>query len=116
PAFEPAYVDELAEILRWSFEHLQDEDGGSVYLRLSTRPAVHPEREMTRDLASAVLEGAYWLVPPQPDAELAMIACGAVVPEAIDAHRQIAEDIPGVGLLVVTSADRLHRGRLKGQH
>ena len=35
-AFEPAHVDELTEILRWSFEHLQDEHGGSVYLRLST--------------------------------------------------------------------------------
>src|SRR6187401_569195 len=31
--FEPAYVDELAEILRWSFEHLQADGGGSVYLR-----------------------------------------------------------------------------------
>ena len=57
-AFEPAYVDELAEILRWSFEHLQDDDGGSVYLRLSTRPAEQPEREMTRELRSIRLEGA----------------------------------------------------------
>src|SRR5438046_1705 len=32
-AFEPAYVDELCEIFRWSFEHLQAADGGSVYLR-----------------------------------------------------------------------------------
>ena len=115
-AFEPAHVDELAEILRWSFEHLQDDDGGSVYLRLSTRPAEQPEREMTRDLARSVLEGAYWLVPPGPGAELAIVACGAVVPDAIDAHRQIAEDIPGAGLLVVTSADRLHRGWVKSQH
>ena len=37
-AFEPAWVDELAEIMRWSFEHMQAPDGGSVYLRLSTRP------------------------------------------------------------------------------
>ena len=37
-SFEPAYVDELTEMLRWSFEHMQDEDGGSVYLRLTTRP------------------------------------------------------------------------------
>ena len=35
--FEPAFVDELAEIMRWGFEHLQQPDGGSVYLRLSTR-------------------------------------------------------------------------------
>src|SRR5450756_2791223 len=49
-AFEPAYTDELAEILRWSFEYLQAEHGGSVYLRLSTRPLDQPERVMTEDL------------------------------------------------------------------
>ena len=65
---------------------------------------------MTRDLRSIVLEGGYWLVAPGPDAELAIVACGAVVPEAIEAHAQLVEDIPGAGLLVVTSPDRLHRG------
>jgi pyruvate dehydrogenase E1 component len=113
--FEPAHVDELAEVLRWSFEHLQDDDGGSVYLRLSTRPVAQPEREMTPELAQAVLDGAYWLVPPGPGAELAIVACGAVLPDAIEAHRQILEDIPGAGLLVVTSPDRLHHGWLGRQ-
>ena len=113
--FEPAHVDELAEVLRWSFEHLQDDDGGSVYLRLSTRPVAQPERQMTPQLAQAVLEGAYWLVPPGEGAELAIVACGAVVPDAIEAHRQILEDIPGAGLLVVTSPDRLHHGWLSSQ-
>jgi pyruvate dehydrogenase E1 component len=113
--FEPAHVDELAEVLRWSFEHLQDDAGGSVYLRLSTRPIAQPEREMTRALAGAVLDGAYWLVPPGPGAELAIVACGAVMPDAVEAHRQILEDIPAAGLLVVTSPDRLHRDWLKRQ-
>jgi pyruvate dehydrogenase E1 component len=114
-AFEPAHVDELAEILRWSFEHLQDERGGSVYLRLSTRPIAQPDREMTSDLANDVLAGAYWLVPPAPGAELTIVACGAVVQDAIEAHQQIVEDIPAAGLLVVTSPDRLHRDWLKHQ-
>src|SRR5205814_8842247 len=35
--FEPAYIDELAAIMRWGFAHMQEPDGGSVYLRLSTR-------------------------------------------------------------------------------
>jgi pyruvate dehydrogenase E1 component len=109
-AFEPAYVDELTEILRWSFGHLQDDDGGSVYLRLSTRAIAQPKREMTPELTARVLDGAYWLAAPGPDAELAIVACGPVLPEAIEAHRQILEDLPGTGLLVVTSPDRLHRG------
>jgi pyruvate dehydrogenase E1 component len=33
----------------------------------------------------------------------------------VEAHRQIAEDIPAAGLLVVTSADRLHRDWIASQ-
>ncbi len=33
-----------------------------------------------------------------------------MAPEAVAAHAQIAEDIPGAGLLAVTSPDRLHEG------
>ena len=113
-AFEPAYVDEMAEILRWSFEHIQAEAGGSVYLRLSTRPLDQPKRELTADLRTAIVEGGYWLVPPAPGAELAIVACGPVVAEALEAHGQIVEDIPGAGLLVVTSAARLQKGWIAG--
>jgi pyruvate dehydrogenase E1 component len=45
---------------------------------------------------------------------LALVYQGAVAPEAIAAHQAILEDIPGAGLLAVTSADRLHRGWLAG--
>ena len=114
-AFEPAYVDELCEILRWSFEHLQAEDGGSVYLRLSTRPLEQPQRELTSDLSGQILEGGYWLVKPAHGGELAVVACGPAVQEAIEAHRRIVEDIPGAGLLVVTSPDRLQRGWIQSQ-
>ena len=109
-AFEPAYVDELCEMLRWSFEHLQEDDGGSVYLRLSTRPLTQPARTLTAEMRRDVLEGGYWLVEPGPDAELAIVACGPVIAEALEAHRQLSEDIPGAGLLVVTSPDRLQAG------
>jgi pyruvate dehydrogenase E1 component len=62
---------------------------------------------MTRALKADVLAGAYWLVRPADDAEVAIVACGAVVPDAIDAQRQLVEDIPGAGLMIVTSPDRL---------
>src|SRR5208283_5642608 len=67
-AFEPAYVDEVAVILRWAFAYIQkdgdaapsernwlrDETGGSVYLRLSTRPVEQIERTMTGELAQQI--------------------------------------------------------------
>ncbi len=109
-AFEPAYVDELAAIMRWGFVHMQADDGGSLYLRLSTRAIPQPERRFDDALGDAVIAGGYWAEPPRPGAELAIVVCGAVSPEAREAHRQVLEDIPGAGLLAVTSADRLHAG------
>jgi pyruvate dehydrogenase E1 component len=109
-SFEPAYVDELSEILRWSLEHLQAEDGGAVYLRLSTRPLDQPDRTLTPAMREDILAGAYWLVSPEPGAELAIVASGPVVAEALEAHATLAEDLPGIGLLLVTSPDRLERG------
>ncbi|MEE2791449.1 MAG: transketolase [Acidobacteriota bacterium] len=108
-AFEPAYVDELTEILRWSFEHIQAEQGGAVYLRLSTRPLNQPQRELSPELRTQIVAGGYWLRPPGSGAELAVVVSGPVVAEAVDAYNQIIEDLPNAGLLVVTSADRLQQ-------
>ena len=109
-AFEPTYVDELSEILRWSLEHIQADDGEAVYLRLSTRPIEQRDRVLAPELRAQIVDGGYWLVEPGPGAEIAIVASGAVVPEALEALGAIQEDIPEAGLLVVTSADRLHRG------
>jgi pyruvate dehydrogenase E1 component len=106
--FEPAYVDELAAVLSWALRHIQDDDGSAVCLRLSTRAIAQPKREMTPELAAAVVRGGYWLEPPAPGADVAIVCAGVVTPEAVEAHSQILEDIPGAGLLVVTSAGRLH--------
>jgi pyruvate dehydrogenase E1 component len=39
---------------------------------------------------------------------LAIACSGVVTSEAVEAHARIVEDVPDAGLLVVTSADRLH--------
>ena len=123
-AFEPAYVDELAVILRWAFAYIQkdgdaqlsernwlrDETGGSVYLRLSTRPVEQIERKMTPELAQQIVDGAYWLRRPGPNAQVTVAFTGAIAPEAITAVGLMAEDRRDVGLLAVTSADRLNAG------
>ena len=111
--FEPAFVDELVEIMRWSFGHLQDVDGGSVYLRLSTRVLDQPAGGMTPARRAALLAGAYWQLEPEDGADLVVVYTGAVAPEAMDALGQIREDFPGAGLLAVPSPDRLHRGWTK---
>jgi pyruvate dehydrogenase E1 component len=89
---------------------LRDETGGSVYLRLSTRPVEQIERTMTPDLAQQIVDGAYWLRKPGPNAQVMVAFTGAVAPEAIAAIGLMAEDRRDVGLLAVTSADRLNAG------
>jgi len=110
--FEPAYADELAILLRWALAEIQrpQQDGGeSVYFRLSTRPVEQPEREIDAALADAIIAGGYWLREPAPDSELAIAYCGAVAHEATAAYEAICEDLPGTGLLAITSPGRLHR-------
>src|SRR4029077_13057098 len=117
-SFEPAYADELAILLRWALEEIQREAGGSVYLRLSTRPIEQPQRPIGPNLAEAIIAGAYWLREPGPGATLAIAYSGAVAPEALAAHQAVAEDLPETGLLAITSPDRLHSdwraARLRG--
>jgi pyruvate dehydrogenase E1 component len=108
-SFEPAYADEFAMLLRWAFEEIQRETGESVYFRLSTRPLEQPQRTIDADLAEAIVAGSYWLREPVLGTELAIAYCGAVAPEAFAAYEAVAEDIPGAGLLSITSPDRLHR-------
>ena len=106
--FEPAYSEELALILRWSFEHMQAEGGGAVYLRLSTRPLDQPP-PLDAAQIQGVIEGAYWRVAPAKGAELAIAYVGALAPEAEAAFQALQDEIPGLGLLAVTSPDVLHR-------
>jgi pyruvate dehydrogenase E1 component len=122
-SFEPAYSDELAAIMTFAFAHLQrdaaaapphdllsDAKGGSVYLRLSTRSIVQPERELDESLTAQIIDGGYWVVPPSAQTSIAVVYQGVVAPQALEAHAAIIDDIPDAALLAVTSADRLAKG------
>ena len=119
-AFEPAFVDELSVLMRWAFDYVQrsgtaglgtrDAAGGSVYLRLSTLPLDQPNRTIDDAFAEDVIEGGYWMRKPSPNAEVVIAYTGVVAHEAIEAAGMIAESRRDVGLLAVTSADRLNAG------
>jgi len=106
--YEPAYADELAAMMEEAFRLVDDPAGESTYLRLSTRSLAQPERSGDAWREGA-LKGAYWLREPAPGAEAAIVAMGAIMPEALAAHEELGADIPGLGLLNVTSPDLLHR-------
>src|SRR5205823_914602 len=82
-SFEPAFVDELAVLMAWALAYIQkqdgaetserdwlaDEAGGSVYLRLSTRPIEQIKREITPELRAGIVAGGYWLRKPGPNCQ-----------------------------------------------
>lgn len=107
--FEPAFADELTIMMRHAFDHMQQPDGSSVYVRLSTRSIPQVSRDDS-DWEEDALKGAYWLRKPADGAEAAIVFTGVVAPEALAAWEQLTDDIPGIGLLNVTSPDLLHRG------
>jgi len=123
-AFEPAYLDELSVIMDWSFDYLQregegdpdertwlrDETGGSVYLRLTTRALEQPARRNDDAFRQGVIDGAYWWRKPGPNADIVIAYQGCVAPEAIEAAGRIGEDRRDIGVLAITSADRLNAG------
>ena len=123
-AFEPAFADELAVIMEWAFDYLQrdgdgnpdehtwlrDETGGSVYLRLSTNSLEQPGKRLDDDFRQGAVDGAYWLRRPGPNCDVVIAYQGAIAPEAIRAAGLIGEARRDVGVLAVTSADRLNAG------
>ncbi|WP_323825011.1 hypothetical protein, partial [Pseudomonas aeruginosa] len=57
-----------------------------------------------------IVDGAYWLRRPGPNAQIDVAYTGAVAPEAIKAVGLMSEDRRDIGILAITSADRLHAG------
>jgi pyruvate dehydrogenase E1 component len=106
--YEPAFADETAVLMAHAFDRIQDPDGCSTYLRLSTRVIAQPERDGDA-WRQGTIDGAYWLKAPAPGAKLAVVYSGALAPEALAAFEALTEDMPEAGLLAVTSADVLHR-------
>ena len=132
-SFEPAFTDELSTIMSFAFSYLQrektegqdtaieadlldDRCGGSVYLRLTTRRIEQFEREIDDTLTSEIIDGGYWLVPPQSSCSVVIAYIGAVAPQVIQSCDELNRESPGsTAVLAITSADRLHRGWMEAQ-
>ncbi|MGI9051401.1 MAG: transketolase-like TK C-terminal-containing protein [Ilumatobacteraceae bacterium] len=113
---EPAYARAVDWLLCDALVALGDADGGSTYLRLSTRPIEQApftaagERLGEVALRSQVLAGGYRLREPEGRAAIVLATCGPVVPEVLAAAELLeVEGVPSL-VLDVTSPDRLYRG------
>lgn len=120
---EPAFAREMEWLLLDGMNRLQDEDGESLYLRLSTKPidqqpfADAVARRGEEALRADVLAGGFRLREPGAsgagslDDAVVIATCGAIVPEVLEAAR-ILEEEEGVAttVLALSSPDRLYRG------
>ncbi|GAA1518680.1 transketolase-like TK C-terminal-containing protein [Nocardioides humi] len=118
-AFEPAFAVEVEWALLDGLSRLGRPDGSSTYLRLSTRGVDQGLADLPADPAARerrrrqVLAGGYRL-RTAPGADVAIVAMGAMVTEALAAADRLAASGVPADVLVVTSADRLlraHRAR-----
>ena len=119
-SFEPAFAIEVEWILLDALAHLGRPDGHSSYLRLSTRPVDQSLAEIPLDPAARerrrrqVLAGAY-LLRRSSAPKVRICASGAVVENALQASRRIAELGVESEVVCITSADRLYAALLARQ-
>jgi len=114
---EPCYARELEWLLLDALNRMQDPDGEALYLRLSTKPVDQSPfseaaaRTGADRLRADVVAGGFRLREPgESDDRVILACCGAIVPEALDAAVQLADE-EGVEatVLCLSSPDRLYR-------
>ncbi len=114
-AWEPAFGQDL----EWAFLHalsrLGRPDGTSAYFRLSTRPvdqrlAALPDDPAARATRRRHVLGGGFRLRAADDARLAIVAMGAMLPEACEAADVLAAEAGVTAeVICVTSADLLFR-------
>ena len=117
---EPAYALALDWLLCDGLDRLSrpaSEGGGSLYLRLTTRPIDQAPFDAAlarigeEQLRANVLAGGYRLVEPSTGAAgVVLAASGAVMPEALAAAGELEDEGVATAVVDVTSLDRLYRG------
>ena len=114
---EPTYAREVEWILLDQLRRMQEPDGESLYLRLSTKPvdqapfAALCEQRGEDAVRGDVLSGGLWLREVEVGVDSVVLAtCGAIVPEVLRAAELLEEEegVPA-GVLCVSSPDRLYR-------
>jgi pyruvate dehydrogenase E1 component len=114
---EPCYARELEWLLLDSLARMQEPDGEALYLRLSTTPvdqapfAAAAARLGDDALRANVVAGGFRLREPGPgDDRVILAACGAIVPQALEAADLLAaEEGVQATVLCLSSPDRLYR-------
>jgi pyruvate dehydrogenase E1 component len=114
---EPCFARELEWLLLDALRRIQEPDGEAFYLRLSTKPIDQtPFTEAAARLGEErlradIIAGGFRLREPGVSSDRVILAaCGAILPETLEAALQLSEE-EGVEatILCLSSPDRLYR-------
>jgi pyruvate dehydrogenase E1 component len=114
-AWEPAFGQDLEWTLLHALSRLGRPDGGSAYFRLSTRPIDQALARVPQDAAGrearrrAALRGGYRLREGARPPQVAIVAMGVMVPEALAAADVLEADGVACDVICLTSADLVFR-------
>ena len=114
-AWEPAFGQDLEWILLHAMGRLGRPDGGSAYVRLSTRPldqalAALPEERSTRARRrAAVLAGGYRVRVAAVLPRVTLVGMGVIMHEVLQAADELASAGVATDVVCLTSADLLFR-------
>ncbi|HUA73987.1 MAG TPA: pyruvate dehydrogenase [Solirubrobacteraceae bacterium] len=115
-AWEPAFGQDLEWVLLYALSRLGRPDGGSAYLRLSTRPVqqalaqVPAEGDAREARRAQVLRGGYRLREAEGGApEVTLVGMGAILPEVLDAADELAAAGRRADVVCLTSPDLIFR-------
>jgi pyruvate dehydrogenase E1 component len=115
---EPCYARELEWLLLDALARMQTPEGEALYLRLSTTPvdqapfSAAVERLGEERLRADIVAGGFRLREPGAggDDRVLLAACGAIVPQALEAARLLStEEGVEATVLCLSSPDRLYR-------
>jgi pyruvate dehydrogenase E1 component len=114
---EPCYATEVDWLLCEALDALGRPDGGSTYLRLSTRPVDQApfgaalDRYGADRLRHHVIAGGYRLIDPPIDERpgITIVTTGVMAPEAIEAAFELNDEGVTATVIHLTSPDRVYR-------
>ncbi len=107
--YEPAFADELAVMMEEAFRLIDDPAGESTYLRLSTR-SIAQVAARRRRLEGGCARRRLLAARTRPGCRSRDRRDGRADARGAGRLEELAADIPGLGLLAITSPDLLHRG------
>ena len=101
-----------SHLLFWAFKFIQEDQGSSVYFRLSTKKLEQPIRKLTSSLKRQIVNGCYWYKKPNFKKGIVIICVGVIIAEVQKFIGSLENEL-NIGVMIVTSPDKIYQDWIK---